>query len=290
MRAECVARLAQYRHWADAELAQLFVDRQVPERLAQALRYTLEGPGKRLRPALVRLACEAYGGNVHAARQPAIAIECVHTYSLVHDDLPCMDDDDLRRGRPTCHKVFGEALAVLVGDALLTEAFACIAREPRAGDLAWVLAQSSGARGMVGGQVLDLESGAQGLSRELVRAIHLHKTAALIGAAMELGAIAAGATQTSQSAARQFGIALGEAFQATDDVLDVTAPTARLGKTAGKDAKAGKPSLVAALGLAEAQKEAQRLASVAREAAAALPGGSDGLFGALAEHLLDREA
>jgi len=151
------------RDWADLELERALprpsgahAEDAVPPRLAEAMRYAVFGQGKRLRPALVRLVSRALGGDDARAAAPAVAVECVHTYSLVHDDLPCMDDDDLRRGRPTCHKVFGEALAVLAGDALLTFAFEVLAREPRAGDLAGALARGAGPAGMVGGQQLDL--------------------------------------------------------------------------------------------------------------------------------------
>jgi len=290
MHAELLRQLELGRRWADETLERQLATEHVPPLLAEALRYSLFGPGKRLRPILVRLVCEAFGGHPRSAEAPAAAVEMVHAYSLVHDDLPCMDDDDLRRGRPTCHKVYGEALAVLVGDALLTEAFALLVREAQAAALVAALARGAGASGMVGGQVLDLYTTREQLTREHVRAIHRAKTAALIGAACELGAIAAEAAPEGTEAARRFGLCLGEAFQATDDILDVTEPTAALGKTAGKDQQAGKPTLVAVLGLAGAQAEAMILAERAREAARALPGGSQGLFGALAEHLLARRA
>ena len=290
MHAELLRQLELGRRWADEALERRLATEDVPPLLVEALRYSLFGPGKRLRPILVRLVCEAFGGRPRSAEAPAAAVEMVHAYSLVHDDLPCMDDDDLRRGRPTCHKVYGEALAVLVGDALLTEAFALLAREAQAGALVAALARGAGASGMVGGQVLDLHTTREQLTREHVRAIHRAKTAALIGAACELGAIAAEAAPEGTEAARHFGLCLGEAFQATDDILDVTEPTAALGKTAGKDQQAGKPTLVAVLGLAGARAEAMLLAERAREAARALPGGSQGLFGALAEHLLARRA
>jgi geranylgeranyl pyrophosphate synthase len=291
MRTELIRRLEAARAWTDALLSASLPEAGVPPELLAAMRYALLGPGKRLRPCLVRMACEAHGGAPSAAENSAVAIEMVHTYSLVHDDLPCMDDDDLRRGRATCHKVYGEAMAVLVGDALLTEAFARLARERRAGELVAALARGAGAGGMVGGQVLDLgtEPGSC-LARERVQAIHRAKTAALLGAAMELGALAADADLQAVQAARHYGLCLGEAFQAIDDILDVTAPTSALGKTAGKDQKHGKPTLVAALGLEAARVEAARLSAQAREAARALPGGEQGLFGVLAGHLLERQA
>ncbi len=289
-RAELEGWLAATRTWSEAALERHLPREDVPPRLSEALRYALLGPGKRLRPALVRLACRAAGGGDDAAELPAVAIEMVHTYSLVHDDLPCMDDDDLRRGRPTTHKVFGEALAVLVGDALLTEAFALLARAPHGAELAAALARGAGASGMVGGQVLDLEPGAQARSRERVGEIHRRKTAALLGAAMELGTIAAGADGGRRLAARRFGLALGLAFQATDDILDVTGTAATLGKTPGKDARAEKPTLVAALGLEGARSEARRLAEAAHDAAVALGSGPEARFEALVELVLDRES
>ena len=284
------------REWADLELDRALPrasgargEDAVPSRLAEAMRYAVFGQGKRLRPALVRLVSLALGGDDARAAAPAVAVECVHTYSLVHDDLPCMDDDDLRRGRPTCHKVFGEALAVLAGDALLTFAFEVLAREPRAGDLAGALARGAGPAGMVGGQELDLAPpGAPTLA--LVAEIHARKTAALLGAAAELGAIAAGAGDRERGAARDYGRALGLCFQATDDVLDVTGDAATLGKTPGKDARARKPTLVAVLGLDGAREEAARLAGAAREAARSLGAREGDLALALVEGVLARRA
>ncbi len=239
-----------------------------PASLQEATQYALMGGGKRLRPALVRLFCEAQGGDRQFAKRPALAIEMIHTYSLVHDDLPCMDDDDLRRGRPTCHKVFGDAMAVLVGDTLLTEAFVLLAAEERNGlALVSVLSQAAGAQGMVGGQVLDMSLPGKSATIDEVRRIHRGKTAALIGAACELGALSAGADDKHRDAARSYGVSLGLGFQVVDDVLDVEGDASTLGKTPGKDEALERATTVAILGLEGARAEAERLAEDARLAA-----------------------
>ncbi|HEU4950498.1 MAG TPA: farnesyl diphosphate synthase [Holophagaceae bacterium] len=228
-------------------------------RVGEAMRYSLEAGGKRVRPILCLLAAEAAGGRAEDALPGALALECVHTYSLVHDDLPAMDDDDLRRGKPTCHIAFGEAHAILAGDGLLTEAFRILALE---GDLAAdrrveaisILAEAAGWRGMVGGQALDLEGEvltAAGTPYGLdhLKTIHRLKTGALLRAAAELGAVLAGADPARQEALRAYGEALGLAFQIQDDILDATATDATLGKRAGKDAGRGKITYPALLGL-----------------------------------------
>ncbi len=224
-------------------------------RVGEAMRYSLEAGGKRVRPILSLLAAEAVGGSVEDALPGALALECIHTYSLVHDDLPAMDDDDLRRGKPTCHIAYGEAHAILAGDGLLTEAFRILAAEGsldpalRVEAIA-VLAEAAGWRGMVGGQALDLE-GEQlndyGLDH--LKTIHRLKTGALLRAATELGAILAGADPAQRAALRAYGEAIGLAFQIQDDILDATATEAALGKRAGKDAGRGKITYPALLGL-----------------------------------------
>lgn len=224
-------------------------------RVGEAMRYSLEAGGKRVRPMLCLLAAEAVGGSLEAALPGALALECIHTYSLVHDDLPAMDDDDLRRGKPTCHIAFGEAHAILAGDGLLTEAFRLLAAEgaldpARRVEAITVLAEAAGWRGMVGGQALDLE-GEQlndyGLDH--LKTIHRLKTGALLRAATELGAILAGADAGQRLALREYGEAIGLAFQIQDDILDATATEATLGKRAGKDAGRGKITYPALLGL-----------------------------------------
>ena len=261
-----------------------------PERLREALVYALTGGGKRLRPALVRLVAHSAGGNDALALAPALAVEMVHTYSLVHDDLPCMDDDDLRRGRATCHKVFGEDVAVLVGDGLLTGAFELLAVRggARAGALVSALARAAGVNGMVGGQALDLAHSAGEIDRARVEEIHRRKTAALMAGSAELGAIAAGAQPAVQGAAQAYGEALGLCFQAVDDLLDVTGRAEELGKTPGKDAANDKPTLVALLGLEGARQEAQRLADAARSAAERAGWSPDSLPWQLVESVLQR--
>jgi geranylgeranyl pyrophosphate synthase len=268
-RADLEARLAASAAWIEGELARELERREGewPPRLAEAVRYVLLGGGKRLRPSLVRLTCEACGGRADEARAAAVALEMVHTYSLVHDDLPCMDDDALRRGRATCHVVFGEAMAVLAGDALLTTAFEVLAQGGGAREVA-LLARAAGAAGMVGGQVLDMTLDARSADAAAVREVHARKTAALLSAAAELGARAARAPEARVRACAAFGQGLGRLFQAVDDLLDVTGDAASLGKTPGKDRDAHKPTLVAALGLEGAREEVARLRdALVREAA-----------------------
>ena len=266
-----------------------------PQQLRSAMSHALMAGGKRLRPTLVRYFAGVAGGDDESARMPAIAIEMVHTYSLVHDDLPCMDDDDLRRGIPTVHKRWDEATAVLAGDALLTQAFALLAQHDEAAALVGVLAEASGPAGMVGGQVLDLTvaldpaafEGAQEAARA-VEEVHSLKTAALFRAACELGWIAGGGDSGRRMAARTYGHALGLLFQATDDLIDVTGSAEGLGKTPGKDAALQRPTLVAALGMEGATERAQALASEAREAALALGLGDGTVAVDLVSHLLNR--
>ncbi|HXC16101.1 MAG TPA: farnesyl diphosphate synthase [Holophagaceae bacterium] len=224
-------------------------------RVGEAMRYSLEAGGKRVRPILCLLAAEAVGGSAEVALPGALALECIHTYSLVHDDLPAMDDDDLRRGKPTCHIAFGEAHAILAGDGLLTEAFRILAQEgalepARRVEAITVLAEASGWRGMVGGQALDLEGERlDDYGLDHLKTIHRLKTGALLRAATELGAILAGADATQRAALRAYGEAIGLAFQIQDDILDATASDTTLGKRAGKDQGRGKITYPALLGL-----------------------------------------
>jgi geranylgeranyl diphosphate synthase type II len=237
-----------------------------PARVGDAMRYSLFAGGKRLRPILALAAAEAiaaaHGEAVDEGRARALpaacALELIHTYSLVHDDLPAMDNDTLRRGRPTSHVVFGEGQAILAGDALLTEAFALMAREPDDPGLAprklraiRIVAEAAGACGMVGGQAIDLDAAGSGASfdGEGLRAMHARKTGALIRAAAAAGAVMAGATDSQLAAIETFASHLGLAFQIVDDILDVEGASQDLGKTAGKDAAAGKPTYPALYGL-----------------------------------------
>jgi len=279
---DLAAWLEDTARWSDRALEAALADLEgSPPRLAEAIRYALLGPGKRLRPALVRMMAAQFapsGEGDAAASLSAAAVECVHAYSLVHDDLPCMDDDDLRRGRPTCHKVYGEALAILAGDALLTLAFEVLATHPagdalaaRRADAVAIVARASGHAGMVGGQIADLEAEGSPSTRESLGWIHRHKTGALFSAAAELGALHGGASAAERLAMARFGHALGLAFQVQDDVLDRTADAASLGKTPGKDERSGKATYPALLGLEAARAEAKRLAEAA---AAEIPEGA----------------
>jgi geranylgeranyl diphosphate synthase type II len=263
-----------------------------PTTIHAAMRYSVFAGGKRLRPVLCLAAAEACGGEISNALAPACAVELMHTYSLVHDDLPAMDDDDLRRGRPTCHKVYGEGMAVLCGDALLTESFIVLAKTPvskRYGTRDYIseLAETGGSRKLIGGQVMDLEGEGKKLTkRDLVR-IHEAKTAALLTSSLRLGAMTANATPAKLDALTRFGRALGLAFQVIDDILDVTQSSEVLGKTAGKDEAAEKSTYPAILGLDASRREAAKLT---REAMAALePFGAKGSrLRELADHLLSR--
>lgn len=238
--------------------------------LYEAMRYMVLGGGKKLRPTLVLLAAEACGGSAEASMPAACAIEMIHTYSLIHDDLPAMDDDALRHGRPSCHKQFGEAMAILAGDGLLTEAFGVLATQiedaATSKRLAAELARAAGAVGMVGGQVADLVAQRGGGDERLLAVIHRRKTACLIEASVVMGAMTAGASEHLERSLREFGIHLGLAFQIADDVLDASASTNALGKTAGKDAAAGKLTYVAHLGLDAARTRARAEAERAVDA------------------------
>lgn len=239
-----------------------------PATIHKAMRYSLFAGGKRMRPVLTLAAAEACGGKLEAAYPAACAVECIHTYSLIHDDLPCMDDDDLRRGRPTNHKVFGEGIAVLAGDALLTVAFDILAQaEPtsRYSVAAQIreLTSASGSQWLIGGQVADLEGEGKKLSGNDLRYIHRCKTAALLTASLRLGAMSANATPAKLEAITAFGQNLGLAFQVIDDILDVTQTTEKLGKTAGKDVKATKATFPAIYGLEKSRAEARKLTQAA---------------------------
>ena len=234
-----------------------------PSRLHEAMRYAAQGGGKRIRPLLVYAAGSLGNAQAEVLDAAAAAIECIHSYSLVHDDLPCMDDDDLRRGRPTVHKAFDEATALLVGDALQTRAFEILAQAPcDAGTrlrMITALAAASGSRGMAGGQAIDLESVGKKLDLAGLKQMHALKTGALLFCAVELGGIAAHLNQAQMIQLQNYSAALGLAFQIVDDVLDATADSQTLGKTAGKDAANAKPTYVTLMGLDYAQKQAQEL-------------------------------
>ncbi len=264
-----------------------------PATIHKAMRYSLFAGGKRLRPILALAAAEACGGAPERALPAACAVECIHTYSLIHDDLPCMDDDDLRRGRPTSHKVFGEGIAVLAGDALLTIAFEILAQaEPtaryNAAALITELATASGSRWLIAGQVMDLEGEGKKISGEQLRFIHRAKTAALLTTSIRLGAMSANATDKKLEALTEFGQSLGLAFQVIDDILDVTQTTEKLGKTAGKDVEATKATFPALFGLEKSRAEARKLTEKAHASLKSF--GEKGTYlRQIADYLLSRE-
>ncbi len=234
-----------------------------PRRLQEAIRYVLLGPGKRIRPILTLCAAEACGGTTAAALPAACAVEMVHAYSLVHDDLPAMDDDDLRRGRPTCHVVYDEALAILVGDALLSRAFEILATELPSPDITAAccaaLGTASGATALVGGQAADLAGPSASADLQELEAIHRRKTGALINCALQLGALAARATDEERETLRGYGQRLGLAFQILDDLLDVQGDEQRVGKRLGKDQDKNKLTFPSLLGIQESRERAERL-------------------------------
>lgn len=264
-----------------------------PATLHRALRYSIFAGGKRLRPVLVLAAAEACGGAAENALPAACAVECLHTYSLIHDDLPCMDDDDLRRGRPTSHKVFGEAVAVLAGDALQALAFESVARmSPAPGysgaDYVTELARAAGSRHLIAGQVMDLEGEGKPLDADALRAIHEGKTAALLTCCTRLGGMSAGGSPAQIDALTRFGHSLGLAFQVIDDILDVTQTSEKLGKTAGKDVAARKATYPSILGLDASRAEAARLTRQAHDALTVF-GEAARPLRLIADYLLDRE-
>ncbi len=242
-----------------------------PATIHKAMRYSIFAGGKRIRPLLCLEAAKACGASDDVALDAACALEALHTYTLIHDDLPCMDNDDLRRGRPTSHKVFGEGIAVLAGDALLTEVFAMLARVPAnerygAADYVAEMAYRTGSRHLVGGQVLDLEGEGRELGVEEIRAIHHGKTSALIIASVRLGGMAAGCTPEQLEALTEYGRSLGLAFQIIDDILDVTSTPEVLGKSIGKDARVQKATYPALVGMENARAEARALTAAAHAA------------------------
>ncbi len=246
--------------------------KETPQKLLfEAARYSLLSGGKRLRPILAFAVAEMYGTPIEKILTPACALEIVHTYSLIHDDLPCMDDDDLRRGMPTLHKVYGEGHAVLTGDFLLTFAFELLAKSPHLTsdekiELITSLSEAAGAEGMIGGQVVDLLSEGKPINWDTLECMHVGKTSALIISALEFGAIIGNAPLRDRELLRTFGKSIGLAFQIIDDVLDVTSTTEDLGKPAGSDKEKAKPTAVTLLGLEKARTYAEALFEEARKA------------------------
>lgn len=265
-----------------------------PATIHRAMRYSLFAGGKRIRPALVLAAAEACGGRPADALPAACAVECIHTYSLIHDDLPAMDDDDFRRGKPTNHKVFGEGIAILAGDALLTVAFDIIARtDPRSrypvADFVRELAGAAGSERLIAGQVADLEGEGKRLTVAQLRYIHEQKTSALLRGSARLGGMSANASPRQLAALSDFGQCVGLAFQVIDDILDVTQTSEKLGKTAGKDVRAAKATYPSIVGLEKSRRIATRLTNQAFAALKPL-GGKAAALRALADYLLRRDS
>ena len=291
-----------WREEIEGALARVLADPQGPAAtVRQAMRHAVLGGGKRLRPLLTLAVCRACGGRTEDVLLPAAALELVHAYSLVHDDLPAMDDDALRRGRPTVHVAFGEAAAILAGDALLTLAFELLATHPlgdaaaaRRAEAVATVARAAGASGMVGGQQADLEAERAlpgSLDAGHLRWIHAHKTGALLGAAAELGALHAGWDAARRTPLARFGQALGLAFQIADDILDATASREALGKTPGKDARSGKATYPLLFGLTESVRMAEeQMEAALREFHAAGVADEDGVLASLTRGAVRRRA
>ena len=265
-----------------------------PSTLHKAMRYSLFAGGKRLRPILCLAAAEACDGKIENALPFACALECIHTYSLVHDDLPSMDNDDFRRGRPTCHKVFGDGIAILAGDALLTIAFEIVssARPAPRYNMSILLrevAVAAGSQKLIAGQVADLEAEGRNVKRDELRFIHENKTAAILKTSVRLGAMSANADAKKLRAITQFGHGLGLAFQVIDDILDLTQTSEILGKSAGKDIAARKATYPAVIGLEKSRAEARRLTRQAHDALSVFAGSKAQALHALANYLLERE-
>jgi geranylgeranyl diphosphate synthase type II len=262
-----------------------------PDTLREAIRHSLLAPCKRLRPLMVLMAADACGCNQAEAMPAACAVEMIHTYSLIHDDLPAMDDDDLRRGRPTCHAAFGEAVAILAGDALLAQAFEVLARHLHRPEVAAracaELGKAAGAEALVGGQADDLGAQFQQGNLELLQAIHARKTGAMFIVSLRLGAIVAGATPAQLTALTTYGEKVGLAFQIVDDLLDLRGDTAAMGKRVGKDSERGKLTFPALLGESESEQQAKRLIAEAVEALSPFDQRAEQLE-ALANYILER--
>src|SRR6266536_3261971 len=265
-----------------------------PATLHKAMRYSLFAGGKRLRPILCLAAAEACRGKISNALPLACALECIHTYSLVHDDLPSMDNDDFRRGRPTCHKVFGDGIAVLAGDALLTVAFEIVSKAkptPRydISTLLGEIAVAAGSQKLIAGQVADLEAEGKKVKRDQLQFIHENKTAAILRSSVRLGAMSANAAGRKLSAITRFGQRLGLAFQIIDDILDVTQTSEILGKSAGKDVVAKKATYPRVIGLQKSRDEARRLTRQAHNALSVFSSSDAEPLHTLANYLLERE-
>ena len=294
-----------FAHWAArvAERVERALERSlpdagaVPQRLHEAMRYAVLGGGKRVRPLLVHAAGELTGAPPAALDHAACAVELIHAYSLVHDDMPCMDDDALRRGKPTVHVAYGEALAMLVGDALQALAFEVLAGSAAAGatpeavlDMVGELARAAGSTGMAGGQAIDLAAVGQRLDRDRLEDMHRRKTGAMLRASVRLGALCGAPLEVVRAGAlERYSSAVGLAFQVVDDILDVEGDAATLGKTAGKDADSDKPTYVSLLGLDASRALARELAQQARDAQREL-GAAARRLGEIAELIVERRS
>lgn len=278
-------------------LEQCLSDKGIPSRLHSAMNYSLLAGGKRLRPVLTLSWAVMLGGDADKVMPFAASLECIHTYSLIHDDLPAMDDDDLRRGKPSSHKQFDEATAILAGDGLLTEAFGLMSAgsivkglpADRTLRAIYVLAKAAGAGGMVGGQTVDMEfTGRSDVPLEELREMHAMKTGALITAACECGAILSGADESDIDNAREFGKAIGVAFQIVDDVLDVVSDTETLGKPAGSDEEMGKSTYPSLIGLEKSKALASEYIEGAVSRLSGYSGTEQGFLTELARYIVDR--
>lgn len=279
----------------DGKLDELLPGKETqPGTIHESMRYSIFAGGKKTRGALCLAAAEACGGAIQNALIPACAIEMVHTYSLIHDDLPCMDNDAMRRGKPTNHVVYGEAIALLAGDGLLTESFAVLAQAQATENHSTAnfikeLAEAAGSRKMIGGQVLDLQGEKQQLNENELRAIHEGKTAALITCALRMGAMSANASREQMQALDSFGYNLGLAFQVIDDILDITSSSEKMGKTVGKDTAVQKSTYPALMGLDGARQEAKRLTAAALDSLTVFPETDRSRLVQFADYLLNRD-
>ena len=292
---------SDFNAWAAQQLAgvedalERWVPTDAPAALGQAMRYGVLDGGKRLRPMLVLAACNAVQGQAEAALRAAVAVELIHAYSLVHDDMPCMDNDVLRRGKPTVHVEFGEAQAMLAGDAMQALAFEVLTPDSGVSAalqarLVSLLARSAGHAGMAGGQAIDLASIGRSLHEGALRDMHRRKTGALLQASVLMGAACGHSSAAAWHALSDFGAAIGLAFQVVDDILDVTQPSATLGKTAGKDLDHNKPTYVSVLGLEAARRHADELRGQAHAALARSGlGAGTGALAQLADKVVERE-
>jgi len=295
-------RTAEFETWVSRTLQQVeealerWVPSDAPAGLGEAMRYAVLGGGKRLRPLLVMATCEAVGGQPEAALRAACAVELIHAYSLVHDDMPCMDDDVLRRGKPTVHVQFGEAQAMLAGDAMQALAFEVLTPEgeqvPPAlqARLCSLLARSAGHAGMAGGQAIDLASVGHPLDEPSLRDMHRRKTGLLLQASVLMGAACGNTSPATWAALADYGSAIGLAFQVVDDILDVTQDSEVLGKTAGKDQDANKPTFVSVLGLDAARRHAEELRDHAHQALAASGLSNAARLSMLADKVVERDS